>query len=43
MPEAEFNKKCEEANSIEEVAAYFGVSIQAATIRAQQTGGWFFL
>ena len=43
MPTEEFNKKCETANSIEEVSAYFGVSIQAATIRAQQTGGWFFL
>lgn len=43
MPESEFKIKCENANSIEEVAEYFGVSVQAATIRANDLGGWFFL
>lgn len=43
MPEREFLAKCESANSIEEVAAYFGVSVQAASIRANNLGGWFFL
>lgn len=43
MPENEFKLKCECANSIEEVANYFGVSVQAATIRANNLGGWFFL
>ncbi len=43
MPQDEFLKVCNNANSIEEVAAHFGVSIQAATIRAQKTGGLFFL
>ena len=43
MPEKEFLSKCEIANSIEEVAEHFGVSVQAATIRANKVGGWFFL
>ena len=43
MPEDEFIKICDEVNSIEEIAAYFGVSIQAATIRAQKVKGIFFL
>lgn len=43
MPEKEFLEECEQAISIEEVAQYFGVSVQAATIRANNLGGWFFL
>lgn len=43
MPEREFIEKCICANSIEEVAQYFGVSLQAASIRANNLGGWFFL
>ena len=43
MPEKKFICKCETANSIEEVANYFGVSVQAASIRADKLGGWFFL
>lgn len=43
MPEKEFIEKCQEANSIEEVAQYFGVSVQAASVRANILGGWFFL
>lgn len=43
MPEKQFKEQCECANSIEEVANYFGVSVQAATIRANELGGWFFL
>lgn len=43
MPEKEFKEKCMSANSIEEVSRYFGVSVQAASIRANNLGGWFFL
>lgn len=43
MPEQEFINQCNCANSIEDVAYYFGVSVQAASIRADKLGGWFFL
>lgn len=43
MPEKEFIAKCEELNSIEDVAQYFGVSVAAASVRASKCGGWFFL
>ena len=43
MPQAEFLKKCEEFDSIEEIAQYFGVSVPAASVRANNLGGWFFI
>lgn len=43
MPEQEFINQCNCANSIEDVADYFGVSVQAASVRADKLGGWFFL
>lgn len=43
MPPKEFISKCEESNSIEEVAEYFGVSVAAASVRANKLGGWIFL
>lgn len=43
MPEETFKKVCECSNSIEDVAHYFGVSVQAATIRANNLGGLYFL
>ena len=43
MPKNEFLKKCEEFQTIEEVAEYFGVSVVAASIRANVLGGWFYL
>lgn len=43
MPENEFLAKCEELNTIEDVAKYFGVSVSAASVRANQLGGWLFL
>lgn len=43
MPKEIFLQKCMELNSIDDVAAYFGVSISAATIRADRLGGLYFL
>lgn len=43
MPEKEFLAKCECCDSIEEVAGYFAVSTQAASVRANNLGGWYFL
>ena len=43
MPEEEFLAKCKELDSIDDVARYFGVSISAATIRADRLGGLYFL
>lgn len=43
MPEETFKKVCERSNSIEEVAHYFGVSVAAASIRANNIAGWYFL
>lgn len=43
MPQTEFLKICEEATSIEEVANYFGVSVSAASVRADRLGSWYFL
>lgn len=43
MPQQEFLAKCDELNSIEDVAKYFGVSVSAASVRANQLGGWLFL
>lgn len=43
MPDEEFLNKCKELDSIDDVARYFGVSISAATIRADRLGGLYFL
>lgn len=43
MPREVFIEKCKELNSIDDVADYFGVSISAATIRADRLGGLYFL
>ncbi|MBQ9246361.1 ImmA/IrrE family metallo-endopeptidase [bacterium] len=43
MPEKEFLKQCICQNSIDDIANYFGVSISAATIRADRLGGLYFL
>lgn len=43
MPKDEFLKQCIQLNSIDDVANYFGVSISAATIRADRLGGLYFL
>ena len=43
MPKEEFLKQCEVLDSIDDVAKYFGVSISAATIRADRLGGLYFL
>ena len=43
MPEKEFLKQCICQNSIDDIANFFGVSISAATIRADRLGGFYFL
>lgn len=43
MPSDVFLTKCIELNSIDDVANFFGVSISAATIRADRLGGLYFL
>ena len=43
MPKDEFLKQCQNLDSIDDVARYFGVSISAATIRADRVGGLYFL
>lgn len=43
MPAEEFIEQCKELNSIDDVANYFGVSISAATMRANKLGGLYFL
>lgn len=43
MPKEIFLKKCILLDSIDDVANYFGVSISAATIRADRLGGLYFL
>ena len=43
MPEKEFLKQCICKASIDDIACYFGVSISAATIRADRLGGLYFL
>jgi len=43
MPEKEFLEQCQILDSIDDVARYFGVSISAATIRADRLGGLYFL
>lgn len=43
MPEKEFLKQCICQNSIDDIASFFGVSISAATIRADRLGGLYFL
>lgn len=43
MPKNIFLEKCMALDSIDDVAAYFGVSISAATIRADRLGGLYFL
>lgn len=43
MPKSKFLDKCFSLNSIDDVAEYFGVSISAATIRADRLGGLYFL
>lgn len=43
MPEKEFLKQCICQDSIDDIANYFGVSISAATIRADRVGGLYFL
>jgi len=42
MPEKEFVERCLKVDSIEEIANYFGVSVPAATIRANSLG-WMFI
>ena len=43
MPKDIFLEKCIALDSIDDVADYFGVSISAATIRADRLGGLYFL
>ncbi len=43
MPRDIFLNKCMSLDSIDDVASYFGVSISAATIRADRLGGLYFL
>lgn len=43
MPEKEFIEQCCKLDTIDEVANYFGVSVAAASVRADKLGGWFFL
>lgn len=43
MPKHEFIEQCCNSNSIEDVANHFGVSVSAASVRANILGGWFFL
>lgn len=43
MPNNEFLEQCCHSDSIEDVADYFGVSVAAASVRANTLGGWFFL
>lgn len=43
MPQKEFMEQCQKLDSIDDVAQYFGVSISAATIRADRLGRMYFL